>query len=507
LLALAELEFAWRHPAETLSVLATLEHADPALAARTEVAALADAAALMAGRTQDRTRVFERPDLRDRSEARLWQGAAAALAGDYETAFPALEAGRAALQSYSPDFKVFFGLLAMRAAIEHQNPDAAQSYQGLVADNHPQREDAAMLEALTGLRLMATGQGDAARPHLHAAARSPALQPQVLARLALTRLDRSSGRLGAVEAAAELEQLYYSWEGDALQLDILEQLSENLVDLERYADAFAVIAAAQRQFPKDARAAKLAALARDLFRTLLTGDDSRTLDPLDAVTLFETHRDLMPSGPEAAAITRNLARRLAALDLIEQATAMCEEALRTAPDGVRPEIAAELADLHLAAGDAGGALRLLDMAGGISPTTAQQQRWTDTRVRALVQEGNDIAALTALGSGTGTDAVQRRADLYWRSGEWAMAAHGYLQAADELSATDAAAKRARLILRASAALLLAGESGELAILREKYGGGLADSPVAAVFDKVTAAGAGVEVLAQPDVSAEVVKLD
>jgi hypothetical protein len=71
----------------------------------------------------------------------------------------------------------------------------------------------------------------------------------------------------------------------------------------------------------------------------------------------------------------------------------------------------------------------------------------------------------------------------------------------------AAARKARLILRATAALLLADKRTEMAAVKDTYGPALAKSAVAAVFDRITVPDAGIEVLALPDVSTEIVKID
>jgi hypothetical protein len=119
-----------------------------------------------------------------------------------------------------------------------------------------------------------------------------------------------------------------------------------------------------------------------------------------------------------------------------------------------------------------------------------------------------MAAVAALGGDTAGDDAIKRADLYWRASNWDLAARDYLQAADSQPDDDtAAARKARLVLRATAALLLADKHSDVAAVREKYGPVLAKSAVAAVFDKITAPNAGIEVLALPDVSAEIVKAD
>ena len=508
LLTLAQFLFAWRHADEAISTLANLRARDPKLAARYDAALLNDAAQLLTGRPVASAGVFATPALRDKPEAKLWQGAAAALAGHADEALRAFEIGKPALAAYPPNFRSFLGLLAMQAAIDSDTLDAAHSYESIVADSRPERDEAAMLEALTGLLLTKEENGSAARPHLLAAARSPAMKPQIIARLALIGLDRAEGKLTHEAALTALQQLYYSWEGDRLQLDILEQLTALLIKQKRYDDAFDAVAAAKQRFPGDPRMERMDANARALFRDLMIGTAADTLDPIEAVALHDGHPELMPGGADANTITRGLADRLAGLDLIEPATRLYDEALQSAPATERAQIGAKLADLRLAAGDEAGAVKVLDdtYADGL-PTAIQAQR-ADMRARALARSGNQMAALAALGGDSAGDDARMRADLYWRDSNWDLAARDYLRAAESQPEGDAAAARkARLVLRATAALLLADKRAEVAAVREKYGPALAKSAVAAVFDKISGPDAGIEILALPEVSAEVVKID
>jgi hypothetical protein len=508
LLNLARFLFAWRHADEALSTLAALQARDPKLAARYDAVLLNDAARLMTGRPGSPAGVFANAALRDKPEAKLWQGAAAALSGRPDEALPAFDIGKPALDAYPPDFRSYLGLLAMQAALDANAPDAAVGYATIVADSHPERDEATMLEALTGVLLVKQEKPDEARPHLLAAAQSPATKPQIIARLALIELDHADGKLDNDAALQALEQLYYSWEGDRLQLDILEQLTGLLIEQQRYDDAFDAIAAAQQRFPDDPRMHHMTADARDLFRNLMIGKAADALDPIEAIALHDGHPELMPDGADAAAITRGLADRLAGLDLSEPATRLYDDAMKNASAPDRAEIGAKLANLRLADGDDAGAIKALDdtYADGL-PADVQARR-ADLRAKALARSGNQMAAVAALGGDTAGDDASKRADLYWRASNWDLAARDYLQAADSQPDDDtAAARKARLVLRATAALLLADKHSDVAAVREKYGPVLAKSAVAAVFDKITAPNAGIEVLALPDVSAEIVKAD
>jgi len=511
-LKLAQFYFAWRHADEALSALDTLERVDPKRAARIDVLALADAARIMARRRPMTAGVFERPNLRDRPEVQLWRGAAAAMAGQFDKALPAFQAGKPALTRYTPDFQAFFSLLAMRASLDQKAIDAAQSYQAVAEAAQPRDEEGAMLEALTGVLLAAQGHADDARWQLRKVIYSPALRAQILARLALIRLDRDAGKLTDDDAIGALEQIYYAWEGDSLQLDAIDQLVPLLIAGKQYDKAFEVIAVAQKEFPNEARTAALGERARGLYRSLMTDDGPTAPDALATVALFDAHRDLLPGGAEGIAIQRRLAKRLAQLDLVAPAARILQDTLKSAPADQQAEIAMDTADLLMDAGDADGALKTLDASKSDAVSAALADRRAQLEAQALADSGQDIAALAALGTAAGAGDDRTRADVYWRNGEWELAAKDYL-AAVHLGDADApvtgadADHDAHLILRATAALLLAGKRADVAALHDKYGPALAKSTVAAVFDKLTKADAGVEVLAQPDVSAEIVKLD
>ena len=244
----------------------------------------------------------------------------------------------------------------------------------------------------------------------------------------------------------------------------------------------------------------MSANARELFRDLMIGTATDALDPIEAVALHDGHPELMPGGADAAVITRGLADRLAGLDLVEPAARLYDEAMQNAPSTERAEIGAKLAELRLAAGDDAGAIKTLDATYTDGLPAATQAHRADARAKALARSGNQMAALAALGGDSAGDDARARADLYWRDSNWGLAARDYLRAAESEPEGDAAAARkARLILRATAALLLADKRAEVAAMRDKYGPALAKSAVAAVFDRITAPDAGIEILALPDV--------
>src|SRR5262249_32880398 len=206
-------------------------------------------------------------------------------------------------------FRAFCAWRAWGRALARGAPPAGESSRPGAEAAEPRAEGAGMREGLPGPLVAAEHRTDEARRHLQIALRSPALRPQILARLALVRLERDAGKLADDAAIAALEQVYYSWEGDALQLDAIDQLAPLLIATKQYDKAFAVIAAAEKQFPKEPRTVALANRAHDLYRQLMTATGPDALDPVATAALFDAHRELLPSGPQGIAIQRALAKR------------------------------------------------------------------------------------------------------------------------------------------------------------------------------------------------------
>src|SRR5262245_19565130 len=79
-----------------------------------------------------------------------------------------------------------------------------------------------------------------------------------------------------------------------------------------------------------------------LFHKLMA-DDSSALDAVATIALYRTHPELLPDGADGVALARALARRLAAVDLVDEASQLLRETLPKAPLEQQPEIGLDLA--------------------------------------------------------------------------------------------------------------------------------------------------------------------
>jgi hypothetical protein len=331
LLKLARLQFAWRHGDEGLAMLRRLAELDPALARRADVAALKDALALIAGRPQARSDVFANALFDGNGEGLLWRGAALAADRRWQEAAESFAGGLKKLGSYPAEFKAHLALAAAEAGL-HAG-DAALAHKALDMAEASLADPAAKAQwnALQGLQLMQDGEPESAEPYLSAAAASEALRPRIMAQLALIDIGQSAGRLPAEKAALELEGLTYIWQGDDLQLDILDRLIDAQASLGRYDHALeaadgAVLASAdlgrQRNYRKR---------IGELLQSALEASAAAGGDRINAIALFDRYGEMLPDETQRAALGLKLADQLAAADLDSQAAELLRQLKRTAP--------------------------------------------------------------------------------------------------------------------------------------------------------------------------------
>lgn len=470
LLKLARLQFAWRHGDEGLAMLRRLAELDPALARRADVAALKDALALIAGRPQARGDVFAHGIFDGNGEGLLWRGAALAADRRWKPAAESFAQGIEILGSYPAEFKAHLALAAAEAGLHAGDAALARKALDMAENSLADPGAKARWNALQGLQLVRDGDVKSAEPYLSAAAASEAPQPRIMAQLALIDIGRESGQLPAEKAALELEDLTYIWQGDDLQLDILDRLIDTQASLGRYDRALeaadgAVVASADLDRQRNYRKRIGELLQSALEATAAAGGDR-----INAIALFDRYGEMLPDEAQRAALGLNLADQLAAADLDTQAVELLRQLKRTAPDAQQAAVAAKLEKI-----DAGAASKAAAAEGTADSTTATSA----------------AMAVTAPADDLGDDP-----DNLWRDKRWSEAADGYLRRIAETTGK----ARPRLILRAAAALMLAGRNRELTVLGDNFGGEMKDTALADLFKQLTAPGADYSLLIAPDMA-------
>ena len=469
-----------RDAAETLLALGMAQEAqamatvalqeDPRAGADARLVMVQAAAALVAGREAE-ARQLENTQMPSSDETTLWRGFLAAARGDHAVAGPAIAASLPLLLSYPKPLAqrlIPIALESLAAAGEltaanrlgDSDPDNPSLHfaRGMIAE-----ADGRIDDALTAYREAIQG-----RDRLR---RARAIRRSVELRLAV-------GQLDAAGATAELEAALFAWRGDTDELNARIRLAELQREAGNGRAAFELLQETHRFFPE--RETDLRPHLRAAFAAAL-----QSAPPLNAAAFYDAHPEFLPEDEAGIRSVLALADRLAALDLVDRASAVLRDALgRLTDPAARKPVSTKLAALRLSEGDAPGALAALDAAADGS---AEEVERTILRGRALARTGNRRVAEGLL-SELGDDGAEALAEIRAEVQDWAGAASAMLQHIDaKIPPAPAPLSPAmrRDLARAAAYAAMGNDTNALAQLRDNYGARMQGGPLAEAFTLLT----------------------
>ncbi|MDD5585769.1 MAG: hypothetical protein PHY92_02290, partial [Alphaproteobacteria bacterium] len=426
-LELARFYFARGMGSETLSLLSVLTRQSPELVYHPEFLALRGAAYILSGHAQEGLRDLGDPALNANPEIELWQAVGAAQLRDWQKAEEKFNFTEDVLTTYAEPFHSRFSVLAVEAAIGmDKDREAAEWLERLETQPHlPEIEPA--MKYLQGVLHSKSGRADAAEKLWREVARSDDRLYKIRAELALVDLGVATRSLTPLQAAERLEGLRYAWRGDDLELDILHRLGTFYIEAGNFKSGLSVLAQAVHLYPNSPLTPPIRAEMAKTFHDIYLTDLGARLSPVEALTLYQTYPELLPSGEESNALKSNLAERLVAIDLLDQAAGLLEEQVKNGLKGeTKARIGARLAAIRLLDRKPGVALTALDLSqsdippGTISADLENQRQLL--RARALSDQGKNDEALGLLQNNTSKAAIMLKADITMRAQRWAEAA-------------------------------------------------------------------------------------
>jgi hypothetical protein len=156
-----------------------------------------------------------------------------------------------------------------------------------------------------------------------------------------------------------------------------------------------------------------------LFAQLFNGSRSDDMPAVQALALFYEFRELTPIGRRGDEMIRRLADRLAAVDLLDQASELLQYQVEHRLDGsARAHVASRLAMIYLTNRKPDRALaalratRIADLAGEL-----RQQRLL-LEARAQSDVGRHDLALDIISNLVGREAIRLRSDIHWAARRW-----------------------------------------------------------------------------------------
>ncbi|MDI6625154.1 MAG: hypothetical protein QME55_10530, partial [Brevundimonas sp.] len=279
------------------------------------------------------------------------------------------------------------------------------------------------------------------------------------------------GAMKPAAAAAALESLRWRWRGDGTELAVIRQLGQLYLSQGLYREALTALKGAGPGLNRLEGASDIQADLGAAFRMLFLEGGADGLQPVQALGLFYDFRELTPIGADGDEMVRRLARRLVDVDLLDQAAELLKYQVDNRLDGVaKAQVATDLATVYLMDRQPEAALQAIWSSRTTLLPTALNTERRALEARALAGLGRYDHALEVLGSDSGPEARDVRAEVLWKQEKWAEAAALYeARLGDRFKdpAALSADEEARLI-RAGVGYSLGRNTGALARLSRNY---------------------------------------
>jgi tetratricopeptide (TPR) repeat protein len=464
--------FANGYAPEALGHLRIAAGADPAIEETGPFRAVRGAAQLLMGHADLAQADLDSPLLSGDAESQFWRAAAhvatdASPAGENK----ALAAGLPFLKDYPHALKWPLAATAATAAIAAGDDAASQTALQVMDRDSPTPFESPQLDFLRASYDEMAGHLERALDGYDTASESDNREFRARAKLAETELLLKMKKITPRQAADQLDRLRFAWREGDFEFHLLRRYAELAQEAGDYPEALRTLRSLINNYPDDKEIPDVTTMMRNIFATLYLDGGANAMPPVTAIGLYDEFRDLTPSGPKGDEMIRKLADRLAAVDLLDRAADLLKHQVEFRLQGLdKARVGTQLAVLDVLDRNPQAAIDALvsSQTDGLPKDLAEQRR--HIQAQALADLNKPAEAIKLLQGDEDVEAGVLRADIYWRSKDWANAATVFesMVPRPERGATldDASAK---LVLRWATALVLGNDERALAALRRNYG--------------------------------------
>jgi hypothetical protein len=472
---------------EALGMIDLIQASDPGLKGDIHLATMRAAADVEMGRYRDGRNELAGPLFEADRHAALWRGLADAGLENWKPAQSELQTADTVLARYPLAWRGRAILAEAEAAMGLGRLDLADAALVRLPKDLPPKE--ALRAQLDRARVTATeGRYAAALPEFLALEKSGDERIEAEAIYYRTETGLTAGVIQPARAIETLEKLRYRWRGDGLELKTLRKLAALYFKAGNWAGGLKTLRVATENFTGDE-----ARIAQDdmraAFVSLYLKGAADKLPPVAALAMFYDNIDLTPLGPDGDEMIRRMADRLEAVDLLAPATGLLAYQVEKRLDGVaKAQVATHLAALQVMdakPADAIASLRNSEIAG-LPADIIHARLLLEARAYAALKQYDN--ALDLLAVDKEADSARLRADIYWESGNWAVAG----QKLEEMLGTRfsdeaplSAAERAS-VLRTAVAYSLANDEKSLERLRANFTPKMKAAPEGSLFAVLSA---------------------
>jgi tetratricopeptide (TPR) repeat protein len=481
-LRLARFYLAQGFGAEALGLVNLIQSTDPALKGDIQLSTMRAAADVQMGRYRDAHNELAGPLFDNDRHAAFWRGLADAGLENWKDAHSELEAADAVMSRYPEGWRARAILADARAALELSRLDLADAALLRLPKTLPKPME---MEARLGRARIAAAEGryDAAVPEFTAVEKSGDERLEAAAIYYHTEAALNAGALQPKQAIGALERLRYRWRGDGLELKTLRKLASLYFKGNDWQDGLKTLRVATQNFTGDAARAAQDDM-RGAFISLYLKGGADKLSPVQSLAMFYENIDLTPIGTDGDEMIRRMADRLIAVDLLSPATTLLAYQVDKRLEGVaKAQVATRLAAVQVMdakPADAISTLRNSEITG-LPEDIVHGRLILEARAFAALKQYDNALDLIAVDDSPETR--QLRVDIYWESGNWAVAG----QKIEEMLVSQAASPAALTgpermdVLRAAIAYSLANDEKSLERLGTSFTSKMNATPDANLF--------------------------
>ena len=481
-LKLARFYLANGFAAEALGLINLLTSNDPSLSSDTQIVTMRAAAEYMMGRYRDAHNDLAGPAFDSDRHAAMWRGLIEAGMEDWKNAHDHLNQAGPVLARYPAHWQAKAMLNEANAALGMNRLDLADATMTRLPKTLEPRQ--ALESELIRARLLAgENRYGAAIEHFTTVEKGSDEKLAAQAIFYHTGAALTAGAMSAPQAIEQLEKLRFRWRGDQLEMKTLRKLASLYFGRGQWREGLKTLHTATQNFSGDE-----ARIAQDDMRAAFTNlylkGGADKMKPVDSLALFYDNIDLTPIGPDGDEMIRRMSDRLVAVDLLGPASSLLAYQVDKRLDGIaKAQVATRLASVYLMDHKPDKAVAAIrdSQITGLPDDEMHARMLLEARAFAALKQWDNALDLIAVDQ---TEDVKRlRADIYWESGNWAVAgqkAEEMLAGRDSDTAPLSDAERG-VLMRAAIAYSLANDDAGLERLRTRFAAKMKTTPDASTF--------------------------
>ncbi|MDD4556302.1 MAG: hypothetical protein PHE89_03110 [Alphaproteobacteria bacterium] len=411
---------------EAMGILQEIIKSDSKFAAREDVHGQLGIAYFLTQRYEDAIQEFSFGKLSELNEAHFWKTLClAALEPDAKQHNKLIASFTPVIREYPDELRLHVAMIGVEAAVTAGDDVTAQTFIDIIQSLNTKRKIGAFLDYWSFEILSIQGYSQTAMLRLKSATLSTSSKYSAYARKKLIMLDYKSGKATKLEAINELERLKYVWGERSFRISLLEDLYDIYISTGDYYNALENMKSLRALYPDDQKD-RLTLQMVSIFENIFINNNAGNLTPIQALALFNDFEWLTPQSEYYNQIIINLSDRLVSVDLLARADNLLRKYVgdKNIPVQDRALIGARLALINIFNGQYNDALRFLDMTqdDSLSELISSQRRII--RAKALIGTEKYNEAIELLEADKSHNAEVIKTDLYWRTGQWSLAADG-----------------------------------------------------------------------------------